>query len=151
MLTGTYLILFYVILYWFPAYLAPLVWMVDPISQFLSGGPASQWFLYGLVYTLAIGVMGVRMLLKYRDNRYQQLRTASLIFFQTAFAFIIPEVLVLLNKPYFDFKNIWPLDYDFFYDYQLDTFISSGGLGLFMLIWGILLIVLGVPLFTYFY
>ncbi len=151
LLTGSYLILFYVVLYWFPAYLAPLVWMVEPISQFLSGGPASQWFLYGLVYTLAIGVMGVRMLLKYRGNRYQQLRTASLIFFQTAFAFIIPEVLVLLNKPYFDFKNIWPLDYDFFYDYQLDTFISSGGLGLFMLVWGILLIVIGVPVFTYFY
>jgi hypothetical protein len=96
LLTGSYLILFYVVLYWFPAYLAPLVWMVEPISQFLSGGPASQWFLYGLVYTLAIGVMGVRMLLKYRGNRYQQLRTASLVFFQTAFAFLIPEVLVFL-------------------------------------------------------
>jgi ferredoxin-type protein NapH len=151
MLTGTYLIGFYVILYWFPAYLAPLVWMVEPIAQFLSGGPASQWFLYGLVYTLAIGVMGIRMALKYRDNKYQQLRTASVVFFQAAFAFIIPEVLVLLNQPYFDFKNIWPLDYDFFYDYQLDTFLSSGGLGLFMLIWGIFLIVVGVPVFTYFY
>ena len=150
-LIGTYLIGFYVILYWFPAYLSPLVWMVEPIAQFLSGGPASQWFLYGLVYTLAIGVMGIRMVLKYRDNKYQQLRTASVVFFQTAFAFLIPEVLVLLNKPYFDFKNIWPLDYDFFYDYQMDTFLSSGGLGLFMLIWGILLIVLGVPVFTYFY
>jgi len=151
MLTGTYLIGFYVILYWFPAYLSPLVWMVEPIAQFLSGGPASQWFLYGLVYTLAIAVMGIRMVLKYRDNKYQQLRTASVVFFQTAFAFLIPEVLVLLNKPYFDFKNIWPLDYDFFYDYQLDTFLSSGGVGLFMLIWGILLIVVGVPVFTYFY
>ena len=151
MLTGTYLIGFYVILYWFPAYLTPLVWMVEPIAQFLSGGPASQWFLYGLVYTLAIGVMGIRMVLKYRDNKYQQLRTASVVFFQTAFAFLIPEVLVLLNKPYFDFKNIWPLDYDFFYDYQIDTFLSSGGVGLFMLIWGILLIVIGVPIFTYFY
>ena len=136
MLTGTYLIGFYVILYWIPAYLSPLVWMVEPIAQFLSGGPASQWFLYGLVYTLAIGVMGIRMVLKYRDNKYQQLRTASVVFFQTAFAFLIPEVLVLLNKPYFDFKNIWPLDYDFFYDYQIDTFLSSGGVGLFMLIWG---------------
>jgi ferredoxin len=151
MLTGTYLIGFYVILYWFPAYLSPLVWMVEPIAQFLSGGPASQWFLYGLVYTLAIGVMGIRMVLKYQDNKYQQLRTASVVFFQTAFAFLIPEVLVLLNKPYFDFKNIWPLDYDFFYDYQIDSFLSSGGVGLFMLIWGILLIVLGVPVFTYFY
>ena len=151
MLTGSYLIGFYVILYWFPAYLSPLVWMVEPIAQFLSGGPASQWFLYGLVYTLAIGVMGIRMVLKYRDNKYQQLRTASVVFFQTAFAFLIPEVLVLLNQPYFDFKNIWPLDYDFFYNYQLDTFLSSGGVGLFMLIWGILLIVIGVPVFTYFY
>lgn len=150
-LTGTYLILFYVILYWFPAYLVNLVAMVDPLSRILSGNPASQWFLYGFVYTLAILVMGVRMFRKYRGNKYQQLRTASVMFFQTAFAFLIPEILVLLNQPYFDFKNIWPLDYDFFYSYQLDTFLSSGSVGMFMLIWGIMLIIIGVPLFTYFY
>ncbi|MHA7128944.1 4Fe-4S binding protein [Algoriphagus namhaensis] len=151
MLTGTFLILFYVVLYWFPAYLANAVWMVSPLSEILSGNPASQWFLYGTIYTLAIAVMGVRMFRKYRGNKYQQLRTASVIFFQTAFAFLIPEILVLLNQPYFDFKNIWPLDYDFFYSYNLDTLTSSGGLGLFMLMWGILLIIIGVPLFTYFY
>ena len=151
MITGGYLILFYIILYWFPAYLVNLVWMVDPLSRILSGGPASQWFLYGFIYTLAILVMGLRMFRKYRGNKYQQLRTASVMFFQTAFAFLIPEILVLFNQPYFDFKNIWPLDYDFFYAYQLDTFLSSGGVGFFMLIWGILLIIIGVPLFTYFY
>lgn len=151
MLTGSFLILFYIILYWYPAFIVNLVWMVDPISRMLSGNPASQWFLYGLIYTLAIIVMGIRMFRKYRGNKYQQLRTASVMFFQTAFAFLIPEVLVLLNQPYFDFKNIWPLDYDFFYDYQIDTFLSSGGVGMFMLIWGILLIIIGVPLFTYFF
>jgi len=151
MITGSFLILFYIVLYWYPAYLVNLVWMVSPISELLSGNPASQWFLYGLIYTLAIIVMGVRMFRKYRGNKYQQLRTASVMFFQTAFAFLIPEVLVLLNQPYFDFKNIWPLDYDFFYDYQIDTFLSSGGVGMFMLIWGILLIIIGVPLFTYFF
>ena len=151
MLTGSFLILFYIILYWFPAYLVNLVWMVNPVSEMLSGNPASQWFLYGLIYTLAIIVMGIRMFRKYRGNKYQQLRTASVMFFQTAFAFLIPEVLVMLNQPYFDFKNIWPLDYDFFYDYQIDTFLSSGGVGMFMLIWGILLIIIGVPLFTYFF
>ena len=151
MLTGSFLILFYVVLYWFPAYLVNQVWMVEPISRLLSGGSASQWFLYGLIYTLAILVMGVRMFRKYRGNRYQQLRTASVMFFQTAFAFLIPEILVLLNQPYFDFKNIWPLDYDFFYDYQIATFISGGGVGMFMLIWGILLIIVGVPVFTYFF
>lgn len=151
MVTGTYLILFYVILYWFPAYIANAVWMVNPLSLVLSGNPASQWFLYGTLYTIAILVMGIRMLRKYRGNRYQQLRTVSVMFFQTAFAFLIPEILVLLNQPYFDFKNIWPLDYDFFYDYQLDTFLSAGGVGMFMLIWGVLLIIVAVPAFTYFY
>ncbi len=151
MITGAYLILFYIILYWFPAYIVNQVWMVTPLSMILSGNPASQWFLYGTIYTLAIAVMGVRMFRKYRGNKYQQLRTASVMFFQTAFAFLIPEILVLLNQPYYDFKNIWPLDYDFFYDYQVDTFLSSGGVGMFMLIWGILLIVIGVPAFTYFF
>ncbi|MEN2283167.1 4Fe-4S binding protein [Algoriphagus sp. SE2] len=151
MITGAYLILFYIVLYWFPAYIVNLVAMVDPISLMLSGNPASQWFLYGLIYTIAILVMGIRMFRKYRGNKYQQLRTASVMFFQTAFAFLIPEILVLFNQPYFDFKNIWPLDYDFFYDYQIDTFLSGGGVGMFMLIWGILLIIIGVPVFTYFF
>lgn len=151
MITGSFLILFYIVLYWFPAYLVTLVAMVSPISEMLSGNPASQWFLYGLIYTLAIIVMGIRMFRKYRGNKYQQLRTASVMFFQTAFAFLIPEILVMMNQPYFDFKNIWPLDYDFFYDYQISTFLSSGGVGMFMLIWGILLIIIGVPTFTYFF
>ncbi|WP_339876429.1 4Fe-4S binding protein [uncultured Algoriphagus sp.] len=151
MITGSYLIIFYIILYLFPAFIVNQVWMVTPLSIILSGNPASHWFLYGTIYTLAIIVMGVRMFRKYRGNKYQQLRTASVMFFQTAFAFLIPEILVLLNQPYFDFKNIWPLDYDFFYDYQIDTFLSSGGVGMFMLIWGILLIVIGVPTFTYFF
>ncbi|WP_291783975.1 4Fe-4S binding protein [Cecembia sp.] len=150
-ITGTYLILFFVILYWFPEYMTNLVIMVDPLSKALSGAEASQWFLYGLIYTLAILVMGVRMFRKYKGNAYQTIRTVSVMFFQLAFAFLIPEILILLNKPWHDFKNIWPLDYSFFYDYRIEGMISSGALGMFMLVWGIILIVLGVPLLTYFY
>ena len=150
-ITGTYLILFYIILYWFPAYLTNLVLMVDPLSMALSGNPASQWFLYGFIYTLAIIVMGIRMFRKYKGNAYQTIRTTSVMFFQLAFAFMIPEILVLLNMPWHDFKNIWPLDYSFFFEYRIDGMVSSGALGMFMLIWGIILIVVGVPLFTYFY
>ncbi|WP_162417466.1 4Fe-4S binding protein [Cyclobacterium roseum] len=149
--TGTYLIVFYIILYWYPEYMANLVIMVDPLSEVLSGGPASQWFLYGLVYTLAILVMGIRMFRKYRGNNYQTIRTVSVMFFQLSFAFLIPEILVLFNMPWHDFKNIWPLDYSFFYEYRLEGMISSGALGMFMLVWGILLIIIGVPIFTYFY
>jgi len=148
---GSFMILFYIALYFYPEYVTNWVIMVDPISKMLNGNPASHWFLYGFLYTLAIAVMGIRMLLKYRGNRYQILRTWSVIFFQTAFAFIIPEILAALNKPSYDFKNIWPLDYDFFYAYNLNQLMDSGMLGWFMLIWGILLIVIAVPIITYFY
>jgi hypothetical protein len=76
--------------------------LVDPLSKALNGGGASRWFLYGTLYTVCVAVMGVRMLIKYRHSRYQQFRTVSVIFFQTAFAFLIPELLISLNKPYYD-------------------------------------------------
>jgi len=148
---GLYLIAFYVLIYWYPEYAANWIKMADPISEAIKGQPASQWFMYGLLYTLAIVVMGVRMFIKYRHSNYHLIRTGSVMFFQTAFAFIIPELLVAFNKPYFDFKMIWPLDYDFFYGYNISNLMSSGELGYFMLFWGILLAVVGVPVLTYFY
>ncbi|AEI48041.1 4Fe-4S binding protein [Runella slithyformis] len=148
---GTFLIGFYIVLYYFPQYLVNWTLLVDPLSKALNGGQASRWFLYGFLYTICVAVMGIRMLIKYRHSRYQQVRTLSVMFFQTAVAFIIPEILVSLNKPYYDFKNIWPLDYDFFFDYNLNSLIQSGGLGVFMLVWGILLFLIGVPIMTYFF
>ena len=148
---GTFLISFYVFLYWFPEYLTNWVLLVDPLSRALSGHPASQWFLYGFMYTVVMLVMGIRMMIKYRGNRYQIIRTLSVVFFQTAFAFLIPEILVRLNQPYYDFKNIWPLDYDFFFNWHLSSLIESGSLGIFMLVWGIALIVVAVPVVTYLY
>ncbi|CAN5426390.1 hypothetical protein BH23BAC3_BH23BAC3_28660 [soil metagenome] len=151
LIIGIFLIAFYIVLYWYPEYITNWIRIVDPISYAIKGTQASQWFLYGLLYTLAILVMGIRMFIKYRHSNYHLIRTGSVMFFQTAFAFLIPELLVAFNKPYFDFKNIWPLDYDFFYGYQIDTFLNAGSLGTFMLIWGVLLIIVGVPVFTYFY
>ncbi len=150
-LTGVYLIGFYILLYWAPQHITGWITITDPLSRSLSGNPASQWFLYGLLYTLIVVVMGIRMIAKYRHNRYQMVRTGSVMFFQTAFAFLIPEMLVRLNQPYFDFKNIWPLNYTFFFDYNLSSLISSGALGMFMLVWGIALIVMAVPVFSYFF
>lgn len=150
-LTGLYLIGFYVLLYWVPQHITGWIVMMDPLSQALNGGVASQWFLYGFLYTMVILVMGVRMFTKYMHNRYQIIRTISVMFFQTAFAFLIPEILVRLQYPYYDFKNIWPLNYTFFFDWNLNSLIQSGALGTFMLVWGIALIVIGVPIFTFFY
>jgi ferredoxin-type protein NapH len=150
-LTGTWLIAFYVLLYFYPEYMTNWVLMVDPVSELLSGNEASRFFLYGFIYTLCILVMGVRMLIHYRHSKYQILRTFSVMFFQTAFAFLIPEIMIRLNQPYFDFKNIWPLDYSFFFDNRLDTLLANGGLGIFMLVWGIALIVIAVPVLVYFF
>jgi ferredoxin-type protein NapH len=150
-ITGTWLIAFYVLLYFYPEYMTHWVLMADPVSKLLSGHEAGRFFLYGFIYTLCILVMGVRMIIHYRHSKYQVLRTCSVMFFQTAFAFLIPEIMIRLNKPYFDFKNIWPLDYSFFFNNRLDELLAGGGLGIFMLVWGIALIIVGVPILVYFF
>ena len=161
LVTGLFLIGFYVLLYFFPEYITNWTLMLDPISQSLSGYPASQWFLYGFLYTVVMIVMGTRMLIKYRHNRYQLIRTGSVVFFQTAFAFLIPEFLVKLNQPYMDLKNAWPLDYDFYFDYNINGLVGQGqqfaiagwatSVGTMLFIWGVVLTLVVVPLFTYFY
>ena len=148
---GLYLIAFYILLYWAPVYISNWIHMVNPVSKAISGNDASQWFLYGFLYTIVILVMGVRMISKYRHNNYQIIRTLSVMFFQTAIAFLLPEILVRLNQPYFDFKNIWPLNYTFFFDWNLENLMNGGGLGIFMLVWGIALIIIAVPVFVYFF
>ena len=150
-LTGTWLIIFYLVLYFFPEYMTNWVIIVDPVSQLINGNDAGKFFLYGFIYTLCILVMGTRFIIHYRDSKYHIVRTISVMFFQTAFAFLIPEILVRLNKPYYDFKNIWPLDYSFFFDYRLSEMLQEGTLGIFMLGWGIALIILGVPILVYFF
>ena len=146
-----FLVGFYVALYFFPQYIANAVLLVDPVSEGLSGNPASQWFLYGFIYCVAMSVMAIRMYIKYRHNRYQIFRTTVVLFFQIAFAFIIPELLVRFNMPYYDFKNAWPLDYDFFFSYNITGMMENGTIGIFMLVWGIVLTAVIVPVMVYFF
>ncbi|MFN2431023.1 MAG: 4Fe-4S binding protein [Cryomorphaceae bacterium] len=145
------LIAFYVVLYHFPEYLANQIVLLDPLSSTMAGGMADQWFLYGFMYTLSMFVMGVRMWLKYKGNKYQQVRTASVLFFQVAFAFTLPQILTRLQLPAYDIKSAWPLEYSFFFDYRVDQYLQEGTIGLFLFFWGIVLFAIGVPLLTYFY
>ena len=146
-----FLVTFYILLYFYPDLIVNWVFLVDPISASISGNPASQWFLYGFLYCTVMTVMAVRMYVKYRDNKYQILRTTSVLFFQIVFAFLIPEILVRFEKPWYDFKNAFPLDYDFFFRWNLDELLSSGGFGLFILVWGVVLTVVVVPVMVYFF
>lgn len=149
---------FYILLYWFPQYLGQgekantgLVRLFDPLSMALKGKPASQWFVYGTMYTLIILLLGIKFIYKYRHNNYQIYRTISVMFFQTAIAFILPEIMQGLNQPYNDFKNIWPLNYYFFLDWHLDELIQHGVFGYFILFWGILSFLIFTPILTYFF
>ncbi len=142
---------FYVLLYWFPEYIEGGVRLVDPVSQALSGQPSNRWFLYGFLYTLAVLVFGVRMLLKYRHNRYQQVRTLSVMFFQLGLAFLLPHILRSLNEPEFYFSYFWPLKYDYLFPGTVHGLIDgSGRLGVFMVSWGAIMTFVATPVLTYF-
>lgn len=141
----------YVLLYWFPATLEGLIRVVDPLSYTLTGNPANQWFLYGTIYTVAVLVMGVRALWKYRHSRYQLIRTCSVMFFQLVLAFLIPQLLVLFNQPEFYFSYFWPLKYDYLWPGTIGYLTASGGLGYFMVFWGAAMIFLATPVLTYFF
>ncbi len=164
-ITGIILTSFYVVLYFYPYLLGQgtngnpntgLISLFDPLSRMLSGNAASQWFVYGTLYTVAILVFGYKYILKYRHNRYQQLRTFSVMFFQLGFAFLIPEFMARLNSdtfklPYYDLKNMWPLNYYNFEQYRIDDFINAGNIGMALLIFGVLSIFVVSPILTYKY
>lgn len=161
-LTGIFITLFYIVLYFYPEYLGlasdganntGLISLFDPLSDLLSGRPASQWFVYGTLYTVAILVFGYKFLLKYRGNNYQTWRTVSVMFFQLAFAFLIPEFMYRLNSdvPYYDLKSIWPLNYYNFDRYRVDQFIDAGDVGMTLLIFSIASIFIITPILTYKY
>lgn len=166
---------FYVLLYWFPQYLGNqtgvqgnnqgLIALFDPLSYFFKGTPASQWFVYGTLYTVLIFSLGIKFIYKYRHNRYQVIRTFVVIISQTFLAYLIPEILAGLNYndstnlkgEYLgwydtDLKNAWPLDYDFFNAWHLDAMQveTYQPLGMVFLVWGIIFFLVLTPIITYF-
>lgn len=160
---GIILTAFYVIIYWFPSLLGlgengnantGLVALFDPLSMFLNGKIASQWFVYGTLYTLCIVSLGYKFILKYRHNRYQVIRTIVVMVSQFFLAYFIPEILEGLNseQAYFakDIKNMWPLNYYFFDSWHVDNMRNGGTMGMIYLVWGILLFLVVTPIITYF-
>ncbi len=175
-ITAVILTVFYILLYWFPHILGyqsgannlntGLIALFDPLSQFFKSQNATQWFVYGTLYTVVILALGIKFLFKYRNNNYQIYRTTCLIICQLGFAYLIPEILAGLNYNdstdingnylgWFDtdFKNVWPLDYDFFYKWHLEAMQAEAyqPLGMLFLVWGIILFLVVTPVLTYFF
>lgn len=143
---------FYILLYWAPSSLDHLVRMTDAMSYVLRGEAADRWFLYGFFYTVAVLVMGARMLVKYRDNPYQILRTISVMFFQLGLAFLLPGFLRMLNQPEYYFSYFWPLKYDYLWPGSLRGLLATpSGLGVFMVSWSVVMFFVATPVLTYFF
>ena len=147
-----FLVSFYILLYFYPYLIVNWTNIVDPLkSIFKEEAKASQWFLYGILYCVSMIVMGIRMFIKYRHSSYQIVRTASVLFFQIIFAFLLVEILPLFDLPGVDLKNAWPLDYNFVTDWNVKQHLEAGHLGKFMFIWGVVLSLIIVPVMVYFY
>jgi ferredoxin-type protein NapH len=145
----------YVLLYWWPQTLAGLIQLADPVAGWI-GYPddvwSRRWVFYGMAYTFAIVVMGVRAFIKYRHSRYHTIRTASVVFFQLVLAFLIPYLLVAFNRPEFYFSYFWPLKYDYLWPDNVRYLMSQpGGVGVFMVFWGAVLSFIATPILTYFF
>lgn len=149
---GVFLSGFYVCLYWFPSYLNGLINLFHPLSRYLRGFDADQWFVYGSFYTLAVVLMGVKFMLKYRGNRYQQLRTASVVFFQLIFSFLLPAWMQLLDRPDFYFTYFWPLKPEYLFPDKIAWLTGTyQHWGVFLVFWGLIMSFVAVPLLTYFF
>jgi ferredoxin-type protein NapH len=145
-----FLVSFYILLYFQPFIIVNWTNIVDPLKGlFVKGAFASQWFLYGILYCTSMVVMGIRMFIKYRHNQYQIVRTASVLFFQIIFAFLLVELLPLFGLPGVDLKNAWPLDYNFLTDWNVKNYLNAGHLGKFMFFWGVILSIIVVPTMVY--
>ena len=170
-IAGVILTGFYVLLYWYPEYLGyippvygnngieqeaivtgGLVQMVAPLADWL-GVTTSQWFLYGVLYTLSIAVFGVRTAMRYRHNRYQLLRTGSVVFFQTLFAWYLPQLLVRFQQPYMEFNGVWPLKNNYLWPEKISAsgeFFNGSAMGPFLAAFAVLLVV-AIPILTYYF
>ncbi len=131
--------------------------LFDPVSKILRGKAADQWFLYGTLYTFVILFLGLKFIVKYRHNRYQLIRTISVIFAQLIFAYFLPMILesFFTDSPSLgkDFKSIWPLEYNFATAETmkgLEAESVNSVSGTFYFVWGIFLFLIFTPIITYF-
>jgi ferredoxin-type protein NapH len=151
-LVGVALTSFYIMLYWYPEYMTNIIGVFEPLSQLLQHAPADQWFVYGTIYTFSVLILGVKFIAKYRHNRYQVLRTISVMLFQLLFSYLIPAFLKMMHEPTFYFSYFWPLKSEYLFPPNFQYLSSQkGGLPVFMMFWTVMMSFVAVPTLTYFF
>ncbi len=118
---------------------------LNPLSHFMRGRNADRWFLYGLIYTSLVVLMGIRFYRRWRHDKYQKMRTLSVMAVQTVLAFLLPSLLLYFNSKEFYFSYFWPLKLDYFLPSTFTDYPRAMGL------WAVTMSFVAVPVLTYFY
>jgi ferredoxin-type protein NapH len=143
---------FYTVLYFCPpSWLTGLTALFEPLSQGLRGRPADKWFVYGSLYTFSVLVLGVKFIYKYRHNRYQVIRTVSVMFFQTGFSFLIPAFLQVMSEPEYYFTYFWPLKDYYGSPGAVQYYGSATSISVYFIAFSALMTFVGTPVLTYFF
>ena len=151
---------FYIAVYFYPQWIHGWVVLLTPLSKLISHQPADHWFLYSFLYTYAVLLFGYTAFKKYKDSRYHKIRTLSLMFFQLAFAFLIPGLLKRAHLPDFYFTYFWPLKPDYLlpFDYIMNkesglisAEVNGLAVGRAMLLWGGMMSLIATPILTYYF
>ncbi len=82
---------------------------------FLEGVSWYKWYFYGFLYTLAVLIGGIRFIIHHKNERYQVIRTSSIMFVQLVLAFIIPLLMMIVNNWDYYFSYLWPLKEQYFF------------------------------------
>jgi polyferredoxin len=87
-----------------------------PLSDLAeSVGLRNRWYLYGLLYTVAMIGGAVYYLRRHGNSRYNRYRIAVNVAVQLVLAFLLPFVMPLFGGTEFYASYFWPLKYDYFY------------------------------------
>lgn len=143
---------FYTVLYFFPEqWFAGLTELFDPLSRALRAKAADKWFVYGSLYTFSVLAMGVKFIYKYRHNRYQVLRTVSVMFFQLGFAFLIPAFLQVMQQPEYYFTYFWPLKDYYGSPGAVQYYGSATSISVYFIAFSALMTFVATPVLTWFF
>ncbi len=118
---------------------------LNPLSQVMRRSAADRWFLYGFIYTMLVVLMGIRFYRRWRHDRYQKMRTLSVMAVQTLLAFVLPSLLIYFNSKEFYFSYFWPLKLDYFLPSTFSDYPRA------MALWAVFMAFIAVPVLTYFF
>ncbi len=123
------LIGFYCLLYWTDLF--------QGVAE--SVGLRSKWYLYGLLYCIAMSAGAVYYLRQHGNSRYNQLRIGVNVTIQILLGFTLPFVMPLFGGSEFYFSYLWPLTYDKILPHTLQ------GLPVYLAVYSVLASVIAAP------